>query len=380
MRGARPSSRPEGNDCLTPDFDPAWKGSARNVTPPSSLRRRLLAALTAAAWTLAVPFAALATPASVAFSVTPYPNNADDLGPAFVTAGELAAFDIALQNTSGSTFTSVNLTSTTSLPGTIYLGTLVTGGSAAGQVSCAPATAAAFSCTLGNLAKDATLSLRVIFRTPNLQDQLLDFTVTGKGSGASTSDPGNSRGDTFDGTGTVELVPLFLDGADERGAAEYIPSNMGAVIETAGMGTTSATNPAWTKVTVYPPGADAPIGTFGYVKEHAAGTPDFECPANFCFGQASEIQYLGGDEASTPFKVELRLDNAKASVSTPKKVTIYHVPDAGPVERPFDVTCTFVGDYPTNAPCGVSKATSSDDRTDFVFVFWLDRNGYTRGG
>ncbi|MEO8246719.1 MAG: hypothetical protein ABI622_06310 [Chloroflexota bacterium] len=350
------------------------------MTPPSSLRRRVVAALTAGAWTLAVPFAALATPANVGFTVTPYPHNADNLGPAFVTAGELAAFDIALQNTSGSTFTSVNLTSETSLPGTTYMGTIVTGGSAAGQVSCAPASAPAFSCSLGNLVQDATLTLRVVFDTPSLPGQLLDFTVTGKGSGASTRDPGNSRGDTFSGTATIELVPLFLNGAGERGAAEFIPSSMGAVIETAGM-ITSATNPAWTRVTVAAPGADAPTGTFGYLKEHDAGTPGFGCPAGAsCFGQASEIQYLGGAEASTPFKVELRLDNAKASVSTPKKVTIYHVTDTLAVERPFDVTCTFAGDYPTNAPCGVSKATSADDKNDYVFIFWLDRNGYTRGG
>ncbi len=360
--------------------DPTWKGSATNVTSSSSLRRRLLAALTAGAWTLAVPFAALATPASVAFSITPYPNNADTLGPAFVTAGELAAFDIALQNTSGSTFTSVNLTSTTSLAGTTYLGTIVTGGSAAGQVTCAPATAAAFSCSLGNLAKGATLTLRVVYDTPDLPNQLLTFAVTGEGSGASTSDPGNSRGDTFTGSATIQLAPLFLDGAAQRGAAEYIPSNMGAVIETAGR-ITSATNPAWTRVTVAAPGADAPSGTFGYVKEHDAGTAGFGCPVAFCFGQASEIQYLGGNSASTPFKVELRLDNAKASVSTPKKVTIYHVTDSLAVERPFDVTCTFgTNGYPTNAPCGVSKGTSADDKNDYVFIFWLDQNGYTRGG
>ena len=329
-----------------------------------------------------MPFAALATPADVGFSVTPYPDNGDDLGPAFVTAGELAAFDIALKNNSGSTFTSVNLTSTTSLAGTTYMGTIVTGGSAADQVSCAPATAAAFSCSLGNLAKDATLTLRVVFKTPDLAGQLLDFIVTGKGSGAPSTDPNNSRGDTFTGTGTIELVPLFLDGADERGAAEYIPSGSGATIETAIVdGKTNADNPTWTKITVYAPGADAPIGTFGYLKEHDGDTEGFECPAAFCFGQASEIQYLNGAEATTPFMVELRFDNAKASVSTPKKVTIYHVTDSGAVEKPFDVTCTLGTDgKPTNAPCGVSRSTSTNDKTDFVFVFWLDQNGYTRGG
>lgn len=386
MPGARAEQPPGGG--ITADAWTKWIERQCPVTRSISLRRRLLAALTAGAWALATPFAAVATPASVDFSITPYPNIVDANGPAFITAGELVAFDVSFTNTSGSTFTGVDLSGTTT-PAGAYQYTLVTGGAAANQVACSAAAAGAFTCSVGNLADGADVSLRVVYRTPAItflpDEPYRDFTldVLGEGSGAPRTDGDNSRGDTFGGAATVRLVPIFENAITERGAAEYVPTNSGAVIETAGP-VTDASNPAWTRVTVRPPGGDAPIGTFGFVKEYADGTPGIPCPAADCIGQAAEIRYLNGEEPTLPIKVEFRLDNAKAEAATPKKVEIFHVLDAGAgVEAIFGDTdqCTLNADkVATNAPCWVSRATASDDKNDYVFVFWLDRNGFIRGG
>lgn len=355
----------------------------------SAMHRRLTTFVITLAWGLALPMSTLAAPAPVTVSVTPFPNNAAAPLLDFVTAGELVAFDLSLSNggstTTGVTFSGSAATAAPGAQSATYEGTLVTGGSAAGQAVCSdPEVSAVFSCSVGNLAGGATLHLRVIYRTPAMTPQtlpaVLTFSVAGTGNGAALPDGGNSRGDTFSGSAQVELVPLFRNGLTERGAAEYVQATGGAVIETASP-ITGADNPAWTKVTLHDFGAAAPFGTYGFLKEHDAGTA-FPCPVSFCFGQASELDIFGGDPLPEPMMVELRLDNAKASVATPKKVTIYHVLDDGSYEKPFDTPCSFDEEtgLPTVLPCGVSRTAASDDKNDYVFVFWLDENGYTRGG
>lgn len=336
-------------------------------------------------------------PASVAAAVspmvatvTPYPDNAEpdalpDPLPAFVTAGEYAAFDITVANpATSSAVTNVSIVGTTNMPASFS--SFVVTHDPAGQVDCAwDATDGELACSLGNFAVGVSVSIRVIFDTPDSPGQTLLFSVLGESAGASSSDaPGQSRGDQFGDDAAILLVPLFLNDPVERGAAEFIPVGTAAQIRTAGT-TTSPANPALTLVNVAPiPGDRAPFGTYGFLKEHADVT-EFPCATGVtCHGQAVELQLLeGASFAPQAFLVEIRLDDVKANVATPKKWVIYHFIDGvATPEQPFDRTCVIDEEtgFPTNAPCGVSRVAASDDKNDFIATFWLTENGYIRGG
>lgn len=329
----------------------------------------------------ALPQAVGAAPSPMTASVIPYPNNAEGALPAFVTEDEFAAFDITVGNPAGSSaVTGVSVVAKANMPAAFY--GFVEISDPSNQATCSW-TSPSLSCSLGNFAAGTSVSVRVIFDTPSeAAGETLTLSLEGVSSGASSSDrPGQSRGDTFKAVGSILLVERFIDGATERGAAEFIPSNLPAVIETAEE-ITSDENPTWTRAEVPAPGAAAPYGSFGFLKEHDDGTPGFDCPAGAsCFGQAIEFKYLDGLAAPGPIRVTVRFDEAKAERSTPKKVTIYHVPTFGAVQRPFDVACVMdENDLPLVTPCGESRTAASDDRDDFIFVFWLDRNGRIRGG
>jgi hypothetical protein len=333
----------------------------------------------------ALPQAVGAAQSPMTASVIPYPNNAENTPdgtlPAFVTEDEFAAFDITVGNPAGSSsVTGVSVVATANMPAAFY--GFVETNDANNQVSCSW-TSPRLSCSMGNFAAGTSVSMRVIFNTPTgAAGQTLTLALEGVSSGASSSDrPGQSRGDTFKADGAILLVERFIDGAAERGAAEFIPANLPAIIETADEFTSDA-NPTWSKAEVPAPGSVRPYGSYGFLKEHDDGTPGFECPAGAsCFGQAIEFKYLDGLEAPAPIRVTVRFDEAKAERSTPKKVTIYHVPTFGVVQRPFDLTCVMGEDnLPLVTPCGESRTAATDDKDDFILVFWLDRNGYTRGG
>lgn len=357
-------------------------------------RRHARALVILAILVASLPSAVSAAQSPMTVSVTAYPNNAEPTAvpplPAFVTAGEYAAFDVTIGNpAASSTVTSVSVVGTTNMPAAFV--DFVVMNDVAGQVDCEWLTSSGtLSCALGNFPAGRSVSIRVIFDTPNTAGQSLMFSILGSSSGASTNDtPGQSRGDQFEDADSILLVPLFLNSTTERGAAEYIPVGTSAEIRTAGT-TTSATNQALTILTIPAIGATtAPYGTYGFLKEWADLT-SFPCPSGaVCHGQAVQLTLLEGQPHPSAFKVELRLDNVKADVATPKKWDIYHVLDTdGPdadtlrdVEMPFATTCAFGTDgIPTNAPCGVSRVAAGDDKNDYIAVFWLTENGYIRGG
>lgn len=337
-----------------------------------------------ALWLMALP--ALAAVAPVGVAVTPYPNNAVGTTPAFVTNGELVAFDINIVN-GNSTTTGVNFTGAVAespevAASATYAGTFIVGGSVAGQTTCSQS--GSFSCSVGNIPGGGSLSLRAVYRAPTLlateEKTSLTFTITGQGNGSTPSDKGNnSQGDTFTASASVDVVQLFANDAARRGVAAFI-SSLDAFSRTTDPSGFGPANPTVTRIDVpaFASQSEIPNGTALWFSEFFA--PGSECPAAACFGQTVDLNYFDGATAPRPFRVTLTQDNVKSFVPTPTKWTIFHVLDDQTVERPFDRACTFVGGLPTNAPCGELRDKTQSDRNDFFAVFWLTENGRIWGG
>lgn len=349
-------------------------------------RRVPLAIISAstALWLMALP--ALAAVAPVGVAVTPYPNNAVGATPAFITNGELVAFDIAITNgnstTTGVTFTGAVAESPAVAGDATYVATYVMGGSIAAQTTCAQT--GSFSCTVGNIPGGGTLSLRAVYRAPTLlsteEKTALTFTITGQGNGSTPSDKGNnSQGDTFSSSASVDVVQLFANDAARRGVAAFI-STLDSFTRTTDPSGFGAANPTVTRIDVpaFASPSEIPNGTALWFSEFFASSS--ECPAAACFGQTVDLHYFDGAPAPRPFRVTLTQDNVKSFVASPTKWTIFHVLDNGTVERPFDRACTFAGGLPTNAPCGEQRDKTQADKTDFFAVFWLTENGRIWGG
>lgn len=349
-------------------------------------RRVPLAIITALAvvWLAALP--ALAAVAPVQVAVTPYPNNAAGTSPAFITNGELVAFDVSVANgtstTTGVSFTAQVTESPSVAADATYVGTYVTGGSVAAQTTCSQS--GSLACSVGNIPASGTLTLRAIYRAPTLlatePNTALTFTITGHGNGATDSDKNNqSQGDTYSSSAVVEVVQLFANDASRRGVAAFI-NGTAEFTRSTDPSAFGPLNPTITRVRIpaFAAASEIPFGTALWFSEFTAASG--ECPAASCFGQTVDLHYFDGQVAPRPFEVTLTQDNVKSVVSTPAKWTIYHVLDNLSVEQPFDRTCTFVNGLPTNAPCGVSRDKTQTDKNDYVAVFWLTQNGRIWGG
>lgn len=353
----------------------------------SRARSIRLAAVAASLALSTTVFPALAAVAPVAVAVAPYPNNAAGTLPAFVTNGELVGFDVTIGNgnstTTGVTFTGAVSESPSVAADATYIGTFVMGGSAAGQVSCTQS--GSFSCNVGNLSGGASLALRVVYRAPTLTSTevgtRLTFTITGQGNGSTPNDKGNnSQGDTFTASASVDVVQLFANDAARRGVAALI-TDTSAFTRTTDPSGFGPSNPTLTEVRIpaFASQSEIPFGTSLWFTEFTA--PGSECPAASCFGQTVDLHYFDGQPAPRPFRVTLTQDNVKSVVATPSKWTIYHVLDDGvTVEKPFDVTCSFVNGLPTNAPCGEKRDKTKADKNDYYAIFWLTENGRIWGG
>ncbi|HET8786211.1 MAG TPA: hypothetical protein VFM38_11285 [Candidatus Limnocylindrales bacterium] len=319
----------------------------------------------------AVPFGVVAKVPSTATTLTPLPNNvAAGHEYPFVTAGDYIAFDFTFQNTDRSNIAQMTLADTFQ-PGDVvptYAGTFITGGSLAGQTSCAPASSGAFSCNVGMAPNGATLSLRIVYLTSSSPGT---FTVTIEGltTGTPSTDPGTSHGDTFSVPATIETVDTFADVGD-LGTSGFVPPS-GDELQTNPNGF-GASNPMWTKLTV-PSNAltSFTTGTTAFLEEVPCGTtPD-------CIVQKSHITLAGGSSLAKLFRVEIMVDNAKKFVNL-NRWTIDQVSDDDSVTS-ITTPCTMVAGRPTNtAPCIETKGASTNDKNDFVAVVWLLHNGYIK--
>lgn len=354
----------------------------------SARGRRVPLAIITASITLGLTvLPALAAVAPVGVTVTPYPNNAVGATPAFITNGELVAFDIAITNgnstTTGVTFTGAVAEGPAVVDDATYVATYIMGGSVAAQTTCAQT--GSFSCTVGNIPGGGSLSLRAVYRAPTLLASevktSLTFTITGQGNGSTPSDKGNnSQGDTFTTSASVDVVQLFANDAARRGVAAFI-SSLDAFTRTTDPSGFGPANPTITRIDVpaFASQSEIPNGTALWFSEFFASSS--ECPAAACFGQTVDLHYFDGATAPRPFRVTLTQDNVKSVIATPSKWTIFHVLDDGTtVERPFDQACTFVGGLPTNAPCGELRDKTQADKNDYFAVFWLTENGRIWGG
>jgi hypothetical protein len=344
----------------------------RRVTRfPSSLGVAL--ALGMLIQTAAAPAALLAKVPDVPVTVTPVPNNATTTANAFVTAGDFVAFDVALTNDSPSTVAQLTMDATLAGPQPTYRGTFIVGGSLAAQTSCSAS--GAFACTVGNVASGGDLQLRVVYLTSTTTGTL-DAEFFGTSTGAPGSDPGTSHGDTFQASAAVDTLAPFSDTGD-KGTSGYVPPS-GDDLQTnpAGFG---PQNPMWTRITVPAAAlANAQFGTTAFLQE-ASSFDGVVCPLDACFGQTSNLALAGGAHLPAPFKVEVRVDNAKKSTNL-QRWTLVHILDDKTSYEIVDTECAMVGGVPTNAPCLESKGVAPDDKSDYVAVLWLLENGYIRNG
>lgn len=325
------------------------------------------------------PLASLARVPDVSVSITTLPDNATSTTNSYATTGAYVAYDVTITNNSSSNVAQLAIDDSFVVPGSeqpIYRGFFKLGGSAAAQTTCSdPAQSAAFSCTVGNFASLATLSLRVVYQLPSTPGPLT-ATFTGTSTGTPGTDPNMSHGDTFASSVTIDLTAPFSDGLTDRATTSYVPTS-GEVLETslAGFG---PSNPMWTRISVSQGALTGfPTGTTATLRE---GDGLVACPVGFsCFGQTAQIDLADHATLAMPFKVELRVDNAKSFVPL-KKWVIIHILQDGVTTEDVSTACIMSGGVATNAPCTQSTAVASDDRSDYVATIWLRQNGWIRNG
>lgn len=320
----------------------------------------------------ALPMGVLATVPSTATTLTPLPNNATTTHPVpFVTAGDYIAFDFTFENTGRSNIAQMKLADFFATGDVVptYVGTYVTGGSLASQAQCSAGSSGDFSCDVGMAPNGATLDLRIVYLTLATPG-FFHLTIDGSTTGTPSTDPGTSHGDTFSaGPITVQTVDPFEDTGD-LGTSGFVPPT-GEELQTSlnGFGTG---NPMWTKITVPADALTAfTTGTTAYLEEVPCGTT-----AN-CIVQKSHITLAGGISLAKLFRVEIKVDNAKAFVNL-NRWTIDQVNDDSTVS-PITTACVMVNGRPTNTTaCLESKTASPTDRNDYVGVVWLLHNGYIK--
>jgi hypothetical protein len=307
----------------------------------------------------AVPLTALAAVPLVPVTVTALPAD-------HVTLGHFVAFDVHVDNQSGSTVAQLSIVNSIDSGAGTLSGVLTAGGTAASHTTCAQT--GTFSCDAGNLAANETLDLRVIYKVTALG--LFRVTFTGSSTGNTTSDPGgNSHGDTFIGSGEVTVSSEFDDGTnnDTKG---YIPDG-GDTLHTS-LNNFGVNNPLWTEVAI-PGNAVGLLGFLASVDEGAY--PGVACGLRKgCYGQASHLVVNSGTALSAPFTVSILVNNAKSFTSL-SQWQIVHVSDDGTTPQTLPACSSGV-----TMNCVLSKGYAPNDRTDYVATLVLDRNGYIRNG
>jgi hypothetical protein len=289
----------------------------------------------------------------------------------FVTVNHFVAFDVAITNGSGSTVAQLSIVDSLSgdAAGTLR-GVLITGGNAAGQTSCT--TAGGLSCYAGNMANGATMSLRVIYQATSTGTLTVDFVGSSTGTPGGNTDGGNSHGDTFDGTASIDVLSEFdASSAAGQSTQGYIP-DAGDTLETSAVNFGSA-NPLVTEVVI----PAAAVGTQGYLASVREGLfpGSSTCPLKKgCFGQASELTVNGGATLDAPITVTFIASNAKAFTPL-SQWTILH--SATLTSTPI-VLPACSGSVVVN--CVVSKNYVSGSKIDYIAVLRLDHNGWIRQG
>ncbi|HET8571150.1 MAG TPA: hypothetical protein VFN14_04610 [Candidatus Limnocylindria bacterium] len=319
----------------------------------------------------ALPMGALAKVPSTATSLTPVPNNATTAHPVpFVTAGDYIAFDFSFENTDNSNIAQMKLADFFAAGDVVptYVGTYVTGGSLASQTRCSAGSSGDFSCSVGMAPNGSTLNLRIVYLTSSTPG-FFTLTVDGSTTGTPSTDPGTSHGDTFATSSKVQTVDAFADTGD-LGTSGFVPPT-GDELQTS-LANFGTANPMWTKITVPANALTAfTTGTTAFLEEVPCGTT-----AN-CIVQKSHITLAGGTSLAKLFRVEIKVDNAKAFVNL-NRWTIDQVNDDNTV-TPITTPCVMVNGVPTNTTaCLESKGASPTDKNDYVGIVWLLHNGYIK--
>lgn len=308
-------------------------------------------------------------------------NNLNGSAPAVpgtVSAAALVRFSYSVTNTSSSNFSSFFVDAVT--PNTDFdaalVGVISVGNSTSGTTPTCDTTSGDLHCTFGPLNSGKTATINVVYRTPSNASGTWSVLFAASSTGAPGTDPGNSHGDSYNVTGTVNI------GVGKAGGSYIYGTNLTAQNDQ-GLGKKNAQS---SKLIF---SSDGTTGFPATIDEAPASSTVYVCPTAVsaaCFGDWNLISANnGGAVPGGSFRVTYGYDKISGSQGSVRFVHLLD-PDHDGVygEGQVEGTDYLVIPSFSSSPCSTTLTTNciesiSSGGGDYFFTLILDGNGPMRG-